>query len=373
MALTRWYTGRNDPAGLSALRGRDPAGYVRQDNPVVRSFMVLTQDGAAPERHTLMRLLNTAPDDEVTALLAALAVQSSVYCLSDLGAPWGFEVEGAATAKFHVVLDGGCWLRLAGQEPVWLGPGDLAILPGGQRHSVSDRPDSPVTGLDQLIADHPLDTDARLVCGGGGPRTRLLCGGFTLAGGAPDTVLTLLPPVVTMTPRAALLAAWIGPVFALARQEADAPAPGAQAIFARLADVFLTQALRAYLTGAAQAGLLRPAPLADPLIARAIALLREDPARQWTLPALARETGLSRTALATRFRAAAGEPPIQLLARVRLSQAAAYLTTTDLTLAAIAARTGYANCASLSKAFKRHYGVSPGSYRAAGRRPVAVS
>ena len=67
-------------------------------------------------------------------------------------------------------------------------------------------------------------------------------------------MLALLPPVVTMTPRAALLAAWIGPVVALARQEADVPAPGAQVIFARLADVFLTQALRAYLTGAAQAG-----------------------------------------------------------------------------------------------------------------------
>ena len=112
---------------------------------------------------------HTAPDDEVTALLAALAVQSSVYCLYDLSAPWGFAVEGAATAKFHVVLDGGCWLQLAGQEPVSLGPGDLAILPGGQRHTVSDRPDSPVTGLDQLIADHPLDADARLVSGGGGP------------------------------------------------------------------------------------------------------------------------------------------------------------------------------------------------------------
>ncbi len=225
---------------------------------------------------------------------------------------------------------------------MWLGPGDLAILPGGERHTVSDALDSPVTGLDQLIADHPLDADARLVCGGGGARTRLLCGGFTLAdpapGADPGTVLALLPPVVTMSPRAALLSAWIGPVFALARQEADAPAPGAQAIFARLADVFLTQALRAYLTGAAQAGLLRPAPLADPLIARAIALLREDPARPWTLPALARETGLSRTAFATRFRAAAGEPPIQLLSRIRLSQAAAYLTTTDLTLDAIAAR-----------------------------------
>jgi AraC-like DNA-binding protein len=329
-----------------------------------------------------MKLLNrTAPDDEVTALLSALSTRSSVYCLSDLGAPWGFEVEGAGVAKFHVVLEGGCWLRLTGSEPVWLGPGDLAILPGGERHMVSDSLDSPVTGLDQLIADHPLDADARLVCGGGGARTRLLCGGFTLADPAPGadpaadpgTVLALLPPVVTMSPRAALLSAWIGPVFALARQEADAPAPGAQAIFARLADVFLTQALRAYLTGAAQAGLLRPAPLADPLIARAIALLREDPARPWTLPALARETGLSRTAFATRFRVAAGEPPIQLLSRIRLSQAAAYLTTTDLTLDAIAARTGYATCASLSKAFKRHYGVSPGGYRAAHRHPATVT
>ena len=58
-----------------------------------------------------MRLLNTAPEDDVTELLAALAVRSSVYCLSDLGAPWGFEVADASVAKFHeagarhVILD----------------------------------------------------------------------------------------------------------------------------------------------------------------------------------------------------------------------------------------------------------------------------
>jgi AraC-like DNA-binding protein len=318
-----------------------------------------------------MRLLNTAPDDGVTGLLAALAVRSSVYCLSDLGAPWGFEVAGAGVAKFHVVLDGGCWLRLASAEPVWLGHGDLAILPRGERHTVSDSLDSPVTGLDELIAGHPLDADARLRCGGGGERTRLLCGGFTLASPMSDTSLALLPQIVTMTPRAGLVSAWIGPVFALARQEATTPAPGAQAIFAKLADVFLTQALRTYLTGAAQTGLLRPGPPPDPPIARASALIRDDPARPWTLQALARETGLSRTAFATRFRAATGQSPIQHLAKVRLSQAAAYLTTADLTLDAIAARTGYASNASLSKAFKRHFGVSPGTYRATNRRPVS--
>ena len=38
LPLTRLKAGRDGPAGQSALRDRDPAGYVRQDNPVVRSF-----------------------------------------------------------------------------------------------------------------------------------------------------------------------------------------------------------------------------------------------------------------------------------------------------------------------------------------------
>jgi len=40
-----------------------------------------------------------------------------------------------------------------------------------------------------------------------------------------------------------------------------------------------------------------------------------------------------------------------------------YLTTTRLSVAAIARRTGYGTDASLSKAFKREFGISPGQYR----------
>ena len=316
-----------------------------------------------------VKLLNTAAEDDATGLLAALAVRSSVYCVSDLGAPWGFEVAGADVAKFHAVLDGGCWLRLARTAPVRLERGDLAILPRGEQHTVSDQLDSPVTGLDELIAGY-LDGAARLRCGGDGERTRLLCGGFTLASPATETMLAMLPQVVTMTSSAAPVSAWIGPVFALARQEATTPAPGAQAIFAKLADLFLTQALRAYLTGAACNSLHRPGP-ADPPIDHAIALIRNHADRPWTVQALARESGLSRTAFATRFRAATGEPPIHHLVNVRLSQAAAYLTSADFTIDAIAARIGYASDASLSKAFKRRFGVSPGTYRETIRRPVA--
>jgi hypothetical protein len=204
-----------------------------------------------------MKLLNDAPTDAVTELLAALRVDSSVYCLSDLGAPWGFVVDGADTAKFHLVLEGACWLQAEGLDPVRLGAGELAILPRGERHAMSDELDSPVTGLDQLIADHPLDAEARLRSGGDGAHTRLLCGGFALSDRMPAP-LELLPPIVTMDPGSATVSAWIEPVFALVRQEASRAAPGAQVIFAKLADVFLAQALRAYLDGAGRTGLLRP-------------------------------------------------------------------------------------------------------------------
>ncbi len=310
-----------------------------------------------------MKLLNTPRTDTVTELLTALTVHSSVYCLSELRAPWGFEVCGVNVAKFHLVLEGACWLQADGADPVRLAAGELVILPRGDRHAMCDQPGSPILALDRLIDDHPLDDQGRLRCGGGGPVTRLLCGGFALGGPIPAPLLTMLPPILHLDAASTGVIAWLEPVFALVRQEADRADPGAQAIFAKLADVFLAQALRSYLIGAGQAGLLRPEPVADLQIGAAAALIRDQPARPWTVQALAREVGLSRTLFSTRFRAAVGEPPMRHLARVRLGQAAGYLTTTRLSVDAIARRTGYGTSAALSKAFKREYKTSPGRYR----------
>src|SRR5215472_4417181 len=202
-----------------------------------------------------MQLLNAAPHDTVAELLAALRVRSTVYCLSELREPWGFEVGGVNVAKFHLVLAGSCWLSLAGHEPAELHAGDLVIISRGERHVMTDRPGSPVTNLDLIVADHPLDPNARLTYGGTGALTRLLCGGFVLDDPAPAALIDLLPPVLQMNSRSADITTWLEPVFALVRHEAESNAPGAQAIFAKLADVFLSQALRTYLAGAERAGL----------------------------------------------------------------------------------------------------------------------
>jgi AraC-like DNA-binding protein len=307
--------------------------------------------------------LNRLPNDAISAWLRAVKVHSTVYCLSDLRAPWGFRVENSAVAKFHFVLEGACVLTLASGEQIRVECGELILLPRGSGHTAQDRAGSRVRYLERILVDHPVDNRARLVYGGHGPLTRLLCGGFVLADAPPDGLLALLPEVLKLDAGTTGLSRWLEPIFTLLREEVGASRPGAAAVFAKIADVFLAQALRGYLVGADAASLVALAPLQDPAIARAAKLLHERPQQPWTVGALAREVGMSRTLFATRFRALVGETPMRHLTRVRLSRAAGHLTTTNDTMYAIADRAGYESEASFSKAFKRAFGRSPSEYR----------
>ena len=77
--------------------------------------------------------------------------------------------------------------------------------------------------------------------------------------------------------------------------------------------------------------------------------------------------GLSRSALADRFRHLLGEPPMQYLTRWRLEVAAQLLRDTDDGIAAIASRVGYESEAAFNRAFKRHAGEPPATWRNAAR------
>jgi transcriptional regulator GlxA family with amidase domain len=63
---------------------------------------------------------------------------------------------------------------------------------------------------------------------------------------------------------------------------------------------------------------------------------------------------------------------MRYLTKLRLSQAAGHLATGRLSIYEIARLTGYDNDASLSRAFKREFGVPPGAYRETARRAPAI-
>ena len=88
------------------------------------------------------------------------------------------------------------------------------------------------------------------------------------------------------------------------------------------------------------------------------------------MASLAAAVGLSRSALARRFAALVGEPPLAYLTRWRMTLAADLLRGEDRRLAEVAAAVGYESEFAFAKAFKRVRGVSPGRYR---RRPAAFA
>ena len=110
----------------------------------------------------------------------------------------------------------------------------------------------------------------------------------------------------------------------------------------------------------------------DPHVERALAAMKGDPARRWTVAALGRVAGLSRAALARRFTQVLGTSPLRWLAEHRLHCAQARLLETDLSLAAIAADVGYQCEFAFAKAFKRIVGLPPGVFRRIARAPSAA-
>lgn len=77
--------------------------------------------------------------------------------------------------------------------------------------------------------------------------------------------------------------------------------------------------------------------------------------------------GLSESSFRAEHRTQHGAPAGRHLQRLKLRHAARLLTTTGLTLPDVAAQVGFAHAESLSAAFSRHYGQSPGRYRRAHR------
>ena len=313
-----------------------------------------------------MELLTSQRADDLGVPLERINVRSAVFCLSDLGAPWGFWVDGSATAKFHLVLDGRAMLTLGepGATPAELSAGDLVLLPHGSAHLMQDRRDSPAPPLDRILAERSAEAAERLAYGGDGPRTTLLCGGFALASGLPENLLSLLPVVLVLDTTSSGISRWLEPAFGLLRDETARDAPGMSAVLAKLADVFLTEIVRRYLSGLdLMTAPVPPAAAGDPSVGTALMLLRSQPDAPWTVADLARKVDMSRTAFAARFRELVGEPPMTYLARARLGHAAGYLSATDKTVRQIAHMVGYENESSLSKAFRRAFGRAPGEYR----------
>jgi transcriptional regulator GlxA family with amidase domain len=151
-----------------------------------------------------------------------------------------------------------------------------------------------------------------------------------------------------------------------------APRCASSAILARLGEILVVESVRTYV------GSLQPGQggwfggLQDPRIAAVMRAIHEDPARPWTISALARKAAMSRTALAMRFRALIGTSVKAYVTHVRMTTAASLLEEPERpNLARVAEAVGYGSEAAFSRAFVREMGVAPTHLRMRAGGPLS--
>lgn len=288
------------------------------------------------------------PLSEVIRLLSPKAIYSKG--ISGAGR-WAVRYAEFGQPGFCAVTEGRCRLAVDGEKPVILEEGDFVLLPATPAFTMSGLEPAPVVRIDPTSVPPPAG-EVRHGRPDGPPDVRQFGGYFTFA--SPDAALlvSLLPRMIHIrgVPRLTQLVRLVG-------EEAAREDIGRDLILERLVEILLVEALRATPPQDATPGLLRG--LADPRIAIALRQMHGDVERPWTVPELAREAGMSRSAFFDRFVRLVGARPMEYLLSWRMALAKNLLRGGGLALEEVARRIGYGSASTFSTAFSRHVGQPP--------------
>ena len=323
--------------------------------------------------------------DALSDVLSTVRLTGAVYFKFDLSDPWVAEAPAARLVapvvmpeaehviEFHVVAKGACWGGAIGDEPRRLETGDVVVFPQGDPHVLSSAPGMRAEP-DWGSFERPDGAQLPFVhhAGGGGPNTTQLICGFLGCDLRPfNPLLAALPRMIHLSSHRGPDAGWLDHFINAVVRESTNRRAGGENVLSRMAELMFVEVVRRHLEEMPpeQQGWL--AGLRDRSVGRALSALHARPAHPWTLDELAKESGLSRSALAERFAQVVGVPPMQYLAQWRIQIAASMISTGAMALGAVAAEVGYESEAAFNRAFKRMVGVAPGAWRRARNLPSA--
>lgn len=274
------------------------------------------------------------------------------------------DVPGADVARHPVPLrrGGASQVRLGGEKPFELAAGEVVLFPRNDPHLLGSDFDLPPTRASEVIRPPQGGGLATIRLGGDGACARVICGFLGCESIDGNPVIGALPAALKLQIGESGAAEWIRSTFQFAADEVARGRAGSDAVLAKLSELLFVEAIRRYAETLSpeQTGWL--AGLADPYVSRALSQLHARVEYDWTVEALGRVIGLSRSALADRFtrdRRGANAVP----ANWRMQIAAQSLRTTRMTLIDIAEQVGYESEAAFSRAFKKAFGEPPATWR----------
>jgi AraC-like DNA-binding protein len=332
--------------------------------------------------------------DVLSDVLRVVRLTSAVFFTARFSSPWSIEsppsdqlarslrLRAESIALFHVLVEGRCWVSMEGHAPLEMEAMDVIIFPHGDAHVMSSHLNRRPQPIGTLLPTQISEEIPKLEHGGGGEATRFVCGylhcdqRFNPLIGSLPTLLWVRgreipgrrePRGTEGAERPGVVAidadGWLAGTLRHTVEEADGTHPGGSAISARLTELLYLEVLRRYMQQLPPEKVGWLAGVKDSEVGRALRLLHAQPGRPWTVEDLAREVGVSRSGLAQRFTELTGEAPMRYLTGWRIQLAKHLILQADLPIAEVADRVGYESEAAFNRAFKRHVGVPPGTWR----------
>ena len=274
---------------------------------------------------------------------------------------WGLAFHKRDDLLFCWLERGSCILTRPAHSPLYLNQSDFVLVRTSSPFTLTSDPG--VRPVDSEAPTAPRAAGRFRLGSGTEARVTIHAGRFLFDSENEHLLLDLLPSIIHVAADA-VGSERVRTLLSMMRAETLQPLPGGEFVALRLIEIVLVELLRRKEMGSNQARVGLVAGLGDPMIARALAALHGDVAKDWTVANLARLCGASRSTFAARFRRIIGLGPIDYLMRWRMTLAKYELRRGEQRIGVIGRSIGFQSSSAFSTAFTRAVGCSPREFAA---------
>ena len=336
----------------------------------------------------LSHIPNTVAD-----VLESINLQVDTYICQASSQPWYVAAQYRPQGMLHIVTEGECYLQAPNTEAlIPLKVGDMVVFPTGGAHRLSSSAEGELLNTEDLTESGLVDAGFLSKLGDvsvfsaletsweitraqesaeetgdhQSQRTTLLSCTFSYNTSIHHPLLRDLPSFIVVDEHHQQRWSSIRMLLSALESESKSALFGSSMIINRLAEILFIQLLRVHMDQSDRSvGYM--AALSDPKIGVALSLIHSETDERWSVGSIATTVALSRTTFTERFKELVGVSPKAYLTNIRMSRAKTRLQSSADSMWIIAEGAGYSSEASFSKAFKKHFNLTPGQVRKTAR------
>ena len=297
--------------------------------------------------------------DVLADVLDTLRFRGSIFFRSRLSAPWGMSLSKLKNPRFHIALSGNCYIGVgdANKKVINIQHMDIVMLPHGEMHWIADQPNRKLIPSEQAgdacELGMPLFQNGEIT-------NKLICGLIDYEKDMLHPIIDSLPSALHFTGIEKNDSIWM--TVCLIDAEMEKQQNSQTSIIDRLTEVLFMQLLNKHMNDHQEiTGFF--AALHDKRIHKALELIHRKPEYPWTLDLLIEQVNMSRATLIRQFKHTVGVSPMTYLLNWRMTKAYHLVKQSNSTVEQIAEEVGFSTARTLTRAFQRHYGLTPSELR----------